>query len=102
MKKEIWISDKRKTLFDHGIIYFPDGRVEEMLSFPNKMSAIPSVWLGRPGDFFVPDYAIRWIYSANVIRLRPAEGDEAIVLHNERSMPVYIYGYQVLLPGESC
>ena len=102
MKREIWISDKNKTLFDHGIIYFPDGRVEEMSSIPDKTSFKPSVWLGCPGNFFIPDYAIRWIYSANVIRLRFTESDEIIVLHNERIIPVYIYGYQVLQPGESC
>lgn len=102
MKKEIWISDKNKTLFDHGIIYFSDGRVEEMSSIPDKTSIKPSVWLGCPGNFYIPDYAIRWTYSANVIRFRSAESDETIVLHNERRMPIYIYGYQVLLPGESC
>ena len=102
MKREIWISDKNITLFDHGIIYFPDGRVEEMSSIPDKTSIKPSIWLGCLGNFFVPDYAIRWIYSANVIRLRFTESDEIIVLHNKRSIPVYIYGYQVLLPGESC
>lgn len=102
MRKEIWISDKSNTMFDHGNIYFSDGRVKEILSFPNKMSALPSVWLGCPGNFFVPDYAIRWIYTANVIRFRSLEADETIVLHNERRVPVYIYGYQVLLPGENC
>jgi len=102
MKREIWISDKNITLFDRGIIYFPDGRIEEMISIPNKMSVKPSVWLGCPGNFFVPDYAIRWNYAKDVIYFQPSEEDKSVIFHNERCAPVYIDGYQVLFPGESC
>ena len=102
MKREIWISDKNITLFDHGIIYFPDGRVEEMSSIPDKTSIKPSIWLGCLGNFFVPDYAIRWNYAKDVIHFRPSEEDKSVILHNERCVPVYIDGYQVLFPGESC